>query len=67
MTKIQKFAEQYSSLQAIIEKNSVVNNRSLFEVFVDNLRFPVQMERLKMNLHTLESPKSIKTKFSEYI
>lgn len=44
----------------MVEQNSAINNRSLFQVFVDNLKNPAQMEKLKMSLHTMESPKSVK-------
>ena len=40
MNKIEKFNDTYNELAALIERNSVVNDRSLFTVFVDNLKFP---------------------------
>ena len=51
----------------MVEQNSAINNRSLFQVFVDNLKYPAQMERLKMQLHTFDSPKVIKQRFSDYL
>ncbi|TNV84362.1 hypothetical protein FGO68_gene7481 [Halteria grandinella] len=60
INKIEKFHDLYNQLQMIVEQNSVINNRSLFQVFVDNLKFPGQMEKYKMMLHSMDSPKTVK-------
>jgi len=50
-----------------MEIHSDKQNRSLLKVFIDNLSFPARFDRHVNTLRCLETPKEIKTKFSEYV
>ena len=67
MSKIEKFHDTYNELASVIDNISVINNRSLFQVYFDNLKFPAQFDHFKTLLHSMESPNMIKSRFSEYI
>lgn len=42
----------------------MINNRSLFQVFIDNLTYPGQLQESKSNLYGMESPKNLKKEFA---
>jgi len=51
----------------MVQRHTVTQNRSLFQCFVDNLRYPYQIEKTKKKLHTLESPSEIKRQFAVFM
>ncbi|KEJ82541.1 hypothetical protein OXYTRIMIC_320 [Oxytricha trifallax] len=67
MNQIESFSDEFNSLQSLIENHSITSNRSLFQVFQDNLCITGTIEIHKNNMFTLDSPKAIKTRFSEFL
>jgi len=65
--KIERFHEEFQKLQGLMEVHADKKNRSLLKVYIDNLSFPARFDRHVNTLRCLETPKEIKTKFSEYV
>ena len=42
--QIEAFSNEYNQLQHLVESHAQINNRSLFQVFVDNLIFPSKIQ-----------------------
>ena len=50
-----------------MEGHAQINNRSLFQVFVDNLIFPQRIQECTANMHGMDSPKTVRVQFAEYV
>ena len=43
LSDIDLFDQEFQKLSELVKKHGVINNRSLFQVFVDNLVYPYQI------------------------
>jgi hypothetical protein len=67
LSKIDDFDFQFQQMSSIVEKHGVINNRSLFQVFIDNLSYPAQIENHKAEIYGMSSPKEIKKEFAIFM
>ena len=57
------FDDNFQKISSIVQKHAVTGNRSLFQCFVDDLRYPYQIRKAKNKLQSLESPQELKKQF----
>ena len=67
MNRIERFSDEFTALEQLVEQHAATQNRSLFQVFQENLCLPGLVETHKTNMYMLDSPRSVKTRFAEYL
>lgn len=61
LQKIDEYAESFSQMKEIVGKHSKVGGeRSLFQVFLDNIVYPGKIENLKNDIYSCTSPANLK-------
>lgn len=61
LQKIDEYSESFAQMKQIVEKHSKVGGeRSLFQVFLDNIVYPGKIDNLKNDIYSCTSPANLK-------